>query len=73
MWDLLVAGQQPHEQFFAQYRLPMIQEPVMETFVNEMLLRQPHKRVSGAQAYRYLREAVMRHYSVDGSQWPNYR
>jgi hypothetical protein len=68
----LSKGTQPQENFFTEFCVAPIEHTFLDTFVSEMLTRQPHKRVLGCQAYRYLRIAVLAHLTVDCSQWPNY-
>ena len=64
----LSKGTQPQENFFTEFCVAPMEHTFLDTFVSEMLRRQPHKRVLGCQAYRYLRIAVLAHLTVDATK-----
>src|SRR5215469_6944672 len=65
-------GDMPHEQYMRECGITTCSHPFLSAFNSLLLHYQPHYCVSGAQAYRHLRIAVLGTFnSVDQPSWPD--
>ena len=69
---MLHQGNMPHEQYMREYGITTCSHPFLSAFNALLLHYQPLYRVSGAQAYRHLRIAVLGTFNnVDQLCWPD--